>query len=137
MLNERLGGIIIIIAYDNDGLMSSNNNELAFTNSCILWFFFLLLCNIIRYNNVPPNLCIVLQYIIIFVAHFSLSFIINKRTNREKIISKVELSKRLIKNIYGNDFFSIGSFIYYKTQAEMYCKWIRLLYDELCHLNPS
>ena len=27
---------------------------------------------------------------------------------------KVELSKRLTYKIYGNDFFSIGSFIYYK-----------------------
>ena len=28
--------------------------------------------------------------------------------------------------IYGNNFFSIGSFIYYKTQAEMCYKWIQI-----------
>ena len=43
---------------------------------------------------------------------------------------KVELSKRLIKNIYENDFYSIGSFIDYKTQAEMCYKWIQLRTEE-------
>ena len=38
---------------------------------------------------------------------------------------KFKLSKRLIKNIYGNDFISIGYFIYYKTQTEMRYKWIQ------------
>ena len=32
-------------------------------------------------------------------------------------------------DIYVNDFFSIGSFIYYKTQAEMCYKWIQLLWN--------
>ena len=31
------------------------------------------------------------------------------------------------KEIIGNDFFSIGSFIYYKTRAEMCYKWFQLL----------
>ena len=41
--------------------------------------------------------------------------------------SRHEHQKRLIKIKYGNFFFSIGSFIYYKTQAEMCYKWILLL----------
>ena len=40
-------------------------------------------------------------------------YIINKRTNREENISI--------------HIFSIGSFIYYKTQAEMCYKWIKLI----------
>ena len=46
------------------------------------------------------------------------------------LMMKVDLSKRLhlIKNINGNVLFSIGSFIYYKTQAEMCYKWIQLIH---------
>ena len=39
---------------------------------------------------------------------------------------KIELPKHLTKKIDENDFFSIGSFIYLKTQAEMCYKWIQL-----------
>ena len=41
----------------------------------------------------------------------------NKRTNRKEIISIYFTEK-----IYGNDFFSVAYFIYYKTQAEMWYK---------------
>ena len=48
-------------------------------------------------------------------------FVINKRTNIEEIFP-------YILNMYGKVFFNIGSYIYYKTQAEMCYKWIKLSY---------
>ena len=39
--------------------------------------------------------------------------------------------------MYGNDFFSIGYFIYYKTQAEIRNNWIQLHCLELCSSQKS
>ena len=48
---------------------------------------------------------------------------------------KVELNKRFTKKIHGNDLFSIGSFIYHKTQAEMCYKRIQLQLQLLLQLQ--
>ena len=52
-------------------------------------------------------------------------------------MNTAELSKRSIKNIYGNDFFSIDSFTYNKTQAEMCYEWIQLINTNLTLKNSA